>query len=449
MTGNWTAIIINYNGSGFIEACVQALENCTLRPAEILVVDNDSTDDSLLEMNGFPRVQVLAQHRNLGFGGGANVGLAAVETDYAVVLNPDVEVEPSFGNALVETFDANRNLGAAGSMLIFPDSETIQHAGGEVNWPLCTTYHHHHGAKVDSVQLVARDVGYVTGGAMALRMTAVRQVGGFDEMLSPVYYEDVDLCLELHKAGWAIRFEPALRALHHEGSTLKRSPAYFQLMHRNRVLFARKHLSAHDWATGFVPAELERLRYELNNLDGIDGLTIAGANSIESLARSMDIWDGPAVLTRSRTTLHRWPWLRFAQAGTRPVDRRRAGILWHGSPASWTTPSDRDATWMRHSAANERSTHRLSGRWKLKSGCNGSNWPPRCCWQSTWLGGCRKRPYLLLCLNTRKCDIATEIDAFCPVPTRQERQRQGERQSADVEDVLPDKPDGRDHGQHQ
>ncbi len=298
MTGNWTAIIINYNGSGFIEACVQALEDCTLRPAEILVVDNGSTDDSLLEMNGFPRAQVLAQHRNLGFGGGANVGLAAVETDYAVILNPDVEVEAAFGDALVATFDANPNLGAAGSLLIFPDGKTIQHAGGEVNWPLCTTYHHHHGADIASVDLIARDVGYVTGGAMALRMTAVREVGGFDEMLSPVYYEDVDLCMELRKAGWAIRFEPALRALHHEGSTLKRSPAYFQFMHRNRVLFARKHLSAHDWATGFVPAELERLRYELNNLDGIDGLTIAGANAVESLARSVDIWDSPAMLNQ-------------------------------------------------------------------------------------------------------------------------------------------------------
>lgn len=296
MTGNWTAIIVNYNGAGFIEACLHALENCTLRPADILVVDNDSTDDSLLELNGYPRAQVLAQERNLGFGGGANVGLASVETDYAVILNPDVEVEPSFGTALVQAFTANPNLGAAGALLIFPDGETIQHAGGEVNLPECTTFHHHHGERLDSVRLFPRDVGYVTGGAMALRMSAVQEVGGFDEQLSPAYFEDVDLCFTLRNAGWSIRFEPTLRALHHEGSTLKRSPAYFQFMYRNRLLFARKHLSAHDWATGFVPAELKRLRYELNNLEEADGLTIAGANAIESLARSVEVWDGPAVL---------------------------------------------------------------------------------------------------------------------------------------------------------
>ncbi len=75
MTGNWTAIVINYNGAGFIEACLHALESCNLRPAEIVVVDNASTDESLLELNGYPRANVLRQMTNLGFAGGANVGL--------------------------------------------------------------------------------------------------------------------------------------------------------------------------------------------------------------------------------------------------------------------------------------------------------------------------------------------------------------------------------------
>lgn len=298
MIGNWTAIVINYNGAGFIEACIHALESCTLRPAEILVVDNASTDDSLLEMNGFPRVQVLAQSRNLGFGGGANAGLAAVETDYVAILNPDVEVETSFGNALVNVFDATPNLGAAGALLIYPDGETIQHAGGQIERPLCTTSHLLYGEKLDEVRLHARDVEFVTGGAMALRMAAVREAGGFDEQLSPVYYEDVDLCMELRKANWAVRFEPALRALHHEGVTLQRQPAYYHFLHRNRILFARKHLTAQEWAGEFVPAELERLRYEIMHLNGVDSLTVSGANAVETLLRSAETWDSPPVLNQ-------------------------------------------------------------------------------------------------------------------------------------------------------
>lgn len=222
MARSWTAIVINYNGEGFIEACIQALEACTLRPAEILVVDNGSSDQSLFELNAFPRVQILAQNRNLGFAGGANVGLAAVETDYAVILNPDVEVDSTFGAALVQTLNDNPRIGAAGPLLLYPDGETVQHAGGVLERPLLTTRHHAYGEALATLHLTDRPVDFVTGGAMVLRMTAVADVGAFDTGLSPVYYEDVDLCLRLRQHGWDVLFTPALRALHHEGVTLQR-----------------------------------------------------------------------------------------------------------------------------------------------------------------------------------------------------------------------------------
>jgi O-antigen biosynthesis protein len=291
LTGNWTAIVINYNGEGFIEACMQALEACTLRPAEILVVDNASTDDSLLEMNAYPRAQVLAQATNLGFAAGANIGLAAVETDYAVILNPDVEVMSDFGDVLVSEFEADARLAAVGALLLYPDGETIQHAGGQLESPLMTTRHHLYGARLADTHLIAKDVDFVTGGAMGLRMSAVNESGGFDELLSPVYYEDVDLCVRLRALHWAVRFLPGLRALHHEGVTLQREPLYFHFLHRNRIQFAKKHLSEHGWSTSFVPAEIERLRWELQHLDHPDWLTVSGANAVESLLRSPQRWD--------------------------------------------------------------------------------------------------------------------------------------------------------------
>ncbi len=291
MAGNWTAIVINYNGEGFIEACIQALESSAARPQEIIVVDNGSTDASLLEMHAFPRVQVLAQGRNLGFAGAANVGLAAVETEYAAILNPDVEVDRTFGTSLIEAFDANPRLGAAGPLLLYPDGETIQHAGGVVERPLLTTRHHLYGEKLGSVTLVERPFDFVTGGAMALRMEAVREVGGFDETFSPVYYEDVDLCLRLQAHHWEVRFVPALRALHHEGVTLQRSPEYYHYLHRNRINFALTHLSDAEWSREFVPAEIARLRNELQHLEHDEWLTVSGANAIENLLRSASSWE--------------------------------------------------------------------------------------------------------------------------------------------------------------
>ena len=286
----WTAVIVNYNGVGYIEACLLALERSSLPPRDVIVIDNASSDDSLVEMNGFPRVNVLAQRVNLGFAGGANVGFAAVESTYVLLMNPDVEVEPDLGARLVNAFDGDGRLGAVGPLLLYPDSGLIQHAGGVVEWPLMTTRHLHYREPM-SAQLTSRTVDFVTGGAMGLRMDAVRGVNGFDERYSPVYYEDVDLCFRLRKAGWDVRFDPALRAMHHEGVTLEHSTSYFRFLHRNRVRFALDHLTTDEWRHEFIPSEIKRITHELAVLPH-DTIEQSGAGAIELLLRGVEGRDG-------------------------------------------------------------------------------------------------------------------------------------------------------------
>lgn len=295
----WTAVVVNYNGAGYIDACLRALERTSPAPADIIVVDNASTDDSLQELHAFPRVNVLAQSINLGFAGGANAGLAAVETGFALLMNPDVEVDPDFGQALIDAFSEDGQLGAAGALLRYPDSDRIQHAGGIIERPLMTTSHIAYGHRIGETRLSPSDVDFITGGAMGLRMNAFQAVGGFDEAFSPVYYEDVDLSVRLRDANWRVRFLPTLRAVHHEGVTLERSDAYHQHLHRNRIRFALKHLSGHEWRTSFVPAEHGRLRHELHTLVEGGWPAKSGAAGIESLLRGYDThegWNAPEVL---------------------------------------------------------------------------------------------------------------------------------------------------------
>jgi hypothetical protein len=142
-------------------------------------------------------------------------------------------------------------------------------------------------------------VDFVTGGAMGLRVRAVRDIGWFDEAFSPVYYEDVDLSVRLRDAGWGVRFIPSLRAAHHEGVTLQRGDTYHQHLHRNRIRFALKHLSGREWRERFVPAEHDRLRYELHTLVEEGWPSRSGAAAIESLLRGFtrgEGWDPPPVL---------------------------------------------------------------------------------------------------------------------------------------------------------
>lgn len=293
----WTAVIVNYNGAGYIEACLLALERSILPPRDVIVVDNASSDDSVMELNGFPRVNIIAEPVNRGFAGGANVGLAVVESTCALLLNPDVEVEPDLGQRLVEAFGRDPSLGAVGPLLLYPDTGLVQHAGGVVERPLMTTRHLLYREAVPD-SLVERDVDFVTGGAMGLRIEAVRAIDGFDERYSPVYYEDVDLCFRLRDEGWRVRFDPALRAQHHEGVTLEHSTSYYHHLHRNRLRFALDHLTANEWRQQFVPAEMARITHELAVLSD-DAIARSGAGAIELLLRGFDRsagWDSRSAL---------------------------------------------------------------------------------------------------------------------------------------------------------
>jgi GT2 family glycosyltransferase len=284
--GRWAAVIVNYNGSIFLDPCLRALFACTSPPTEVVVVDNASTDDSLQELTAWPRADVHASPVNLGFAGGANLGIRSTEAPLVVVLNPDVEVDPGFGEALQRVFAAAPQLGAAGAKLRYPGKNTIQHAGGVVEHPLLTTHHRGYGETDQGQWDTPADVDFVTGGAMALWRTALDDVGGFDEDFFPAYYEDVDLCFRLRAAGWQVRYEPSLTATHFEGSTLGQSISYFRSFHKNRLRFALKHLSREAWWNEFLPTEIERLRGELSAITDKDWPARSGAEAIEALARN-------------------------------------------------------------------------------------------------------------------------------------------------------------------
>ncbi len=172
--GDWSAVIVNYNGDPFLPACLDALGRVRLSPKQVFVVDNASTDGSLYELHGYPWVEAIKNPTNIGFAGGANVGLARVETSIAVILNPDVELAPEYGDALIAAFGENPRLGVAGTLLTFPDGVTVQHAGGVIKYPTLHTDHRGRGAKLSPEFETQVNIDYATGAALAVRMEASR-----------------------------------------------------------------------------------------------------------------------------------------------------------------------------------------------------------------------------------------------------------------------------------
>lgn len=288
-----SVIIVTYNSACWIGPCLSSLlaEPCAaLRP---VVVDNASVDATVdLVEARFPRVRLIRSDRNLGFAGGANLGLLADDADVAVLVNPDVTVTSRAIMNLADALRAHPDAAIAGGQLLFPDGETIQHAGGIIAYPLALADHIGYGQPKNGQPDHAREVEYVTGALLAINRRVLDSIGPFDEGFFPAYYEEVDLCRRARAAGYRVLYVPAVQAVHRESATLgKDSRGYFRYYHRNRLRYVLKHYTVSQLEDDFLPAELAR-QASVHTIAELSGLRAAIDDNLEALRGTADyLWD--------------------------------------------------------------------------------------------------------------------------------------------------------------
>lgn len=233
-------IIPCWNGRPWLEGCLQALRRAVDRACDLIVVDNASTDGSVEVVRTlWPSARLIQHTRNLGFAGAVNAGLRQAEGEWLVLLNQDVEVAPDWLAALTRAF-AEPGVGIVGCKLLYPDGRTLQHAGGDLEWPQGWTRHLGQGQPDDGRFDQVAEVPFVTGAAMAISRRVLETVGLFDTGFFPAYYEDVDLCHRARLAGFRVLYWPAARAVHHESRSLPTETA-ISYYHRGRLRFLLKH----------------------------------------------------------------------------------------------------------------------------------------------------------------------------------------------------------------
>ncbi len=236
------SIVIPTLGSPLVRRCLQSLrQNITTSIAhEIVVVANGPSAAHLAAaVNLFsPPVRLLPSAANLGFGGGCNRGAAEASGEFLVFLNDDIEVLPGWLEALVETADRHPDAGAVGSLILFPDG-TIQEAGA-ITWRDGSTLCLGRGSSVEANPYnFVRSVDYCSACSLLVRRQPWEALGGFDPRYFPAYYEDVDLCFGLARAGFRTLFQPRSRAIHRETAS-STTPRRDFLVLRNRETFRRK-----------------------------------------------------------------------------------------------------------------------------------------------------------------------------------------------------------------
>jgi GT2 family glycosyltransferase len=239
-----TSIVIpSYNGIGFTEACLAALEETlpTDLECEILVVDDGSTDDTAKRLRALAkrgrRLKVLRNGTNCGFVVACNRGAAAATGEVIVFLNNDTLPQAGWLVPLLRVLRDRRDAGAVGGKLMYPDGR-LQEAGDVI-------FRDGSGANVgrgdcdaeDPLYSYAREVDYCSGALLATPRALFRELGGFDDRFSPGYYEETDYCFRVRQNGYRVYYQPDSVVLHVErGTYVAEGKERYQALNREKFV---------------------------------------------------------------------------------------------------------------------------------------------------------------------------------------------------------------------
>ncbi len=233
---NCSFIIPTYNGWDHLHTCLTKLESFR---KHTVVVDDAGTDKTLeMLADGFPEVRVVSRPINGGFSAAANDGIRATVGEFVVLLNNDVVVTPGFLDELLPLFE-DESVFAVTPRIILPNHNNIDEG--------CKLSFWHHGLLyVDQKQGVecVTPTLYATGCAAVYRRSMLEELGGFDEVYSPFYWEDLDLGYRAWKRGWKSLYQPASVVYHqHSASTSKLNSGYTAgIQARNSLLFLWRNI---------------------------------------------------------------------------------------------------------------------------------------------------------------------------------------------------------------
>lgn len=251
-------IILNFNSGSVMTECLESVRNLDTQGInlKVIVVDNASTDNSLLSINELTssRVKIIKNQENLGFAGGNNVGIhdaLASNADWVFLLNQDTEIARKALVRLIEAAKKTPKAGILAPKIYFAEGyefhqdryrkeergKVFWYAGGLMDWQNVISQHR----GVDEVdrgqydQVEATD--FISGCAMLIKREVLEKIRGFDEKYF-LYYEDADFCQRAKEAGFKLFFVPQAKVWHKNlGTGISGQPLQDYYLTRNRLLF--------------------------------------------------------------------------------------------------------------------------------------------------------------------------------------------------------------------
>ena len=237
-----TIIIPNYNGAVFLKNCLNSIYQDTV-DAEVLVVDNASSDESREVLLAYPQVTVISLPENLGFSAAVNLGIRRSETEYVLLLNNDTVLEKGFLEAMEAVMDQNPKLFSGSSQMRSMSEPDIIDNAGDFYCALGWAFGLGKGRRVSRKYSVERMIFSSCAGAAIYRRKLFSAIGYFDE-LHFAYLEDIDIGYRARILGYQNRYIPKA-IVYHAGSASsgsKYNEFKVKLSSRNSVYLILKNM---------------------------------------------------------------------------------------------------------------------------------------------------------------------------------------------------------------
>lgn len=237
-----SVIILNFNGGKDLLKTIQSVLDSNYKNLEIILVDNNSTDNSLnLAKENFSQFHFVKNKKNLGFGAGNNVGIKWAfenKADFVFLLNNDALVQKNTISSLVKAIENEKNIGLV-SPIIYSDLDykKIWFCGGKINWWKMRA-EHYNSSRIQAC-LNPTKTECITGCAMLISREVFEKVGLFDERFF-LYYEDTDLSLRVKNSGFKNLVVSNSKVFHAEKSEGNKAKKTYWLV-LSGIYFFKKH----------------------------------------------------------------------------------------------------------------------------------------------------------------------------------------------------------------
>lgn len=246
MNNRLAIILVNYNGIEYNINCINSIMKSSFKDYKIIVIDNDSSDNSLNELKDYYKneeIVLIESKENLGFSGANNIGIEYAREnnyDYVMLLNNDTIIDENMLSIMIESSKKYECL-VSPKIYYYDNKDIIWSAGGTINWKKGLPVQYGINEKDEKQHDKEKFIEFATGCCLLIPMNMIEKIGLLSEEYF-LYYEDTDYSCKFINEGIKILYKPEAFMYHKVSASTggEKSIGYWYYMTRNRLIFNKK-----------------------------------------------------------------------------------------------------------------------------------------------------------------------------------------------------------------